>query len=130
MKHGLFQFLRYTSVGAVNTALNWGVYFGLTRLTVVGSAHPVWSNGIATVLGFVSSYALNKSWTYGDRSPVAVSQIAKFLLIVGSGIAIGQVLFALGLRYGISDVVLKVILVALGGVWNFTGHKVWTFAQQ
>lgn len=78
------RLLKFAVVGLVNTALsfailNVGVWMG-------ASATAAWV--LAWIVGFVSSYALNRRWTYADRKGLPVGEtVAKFA--VANAIALG-----------------------------------------
>ena len=122
----LTQIAKFMTVGVLNTAIDAGAYFALTRWLGFGSAL-VLAKGIAYVVGMVNSFFWNRSWTFSDNGNVWRA----------AGLFTLTHIFALGINAGTMAFVLEVMLlpeiIALGAatgasfIWNFVLNKVLVF---
>lgn len=113
----------------MNTAIDFIVYFGLTRLFAFWSQQLV----LAAIMGFVfantNSYFLNKRWTFrNDRSDHHVLA-TKFFIVTGSSFLIYSGLFWFLVHRGFYDAYVKVGLVVFSLVWNFVFSKLWVYTK-
>jgi putative flippase GtrA len=99
------RFLRFATVGVVNTAITFVVYSLCTGLLHVPAAG---ANVIGWVAGFVNSFLLNRAWTFRDRQDGAGRTVLRFGL---------STLVALG----VSEAVV-VAGEALASGWSASGH--------
>ncbi len=120
----LRQFLKYGAVGALGTAL----HFGLTVLLVDGAgARPVPASGAGFLVAFVVQYLLNRAWVF--QSGVSPWRgLARYGVVCGAGLLLSTALMyaatgVLGLRY-LWGLVATVAVVPLT---NFTLNRLWTF---
>jgi len=122
----LTQIAKFMTVGALNTAIDAGAYFALTRWLGFGSAL-VLAKGIAYVIGMLNSFFCNRSWTFGDNGNIWRA----------AGLFTLTHIFALAINAGTMALVLDVMqfpeIVALGAataasfVWNFVLNKMVVF---
>lgn len=152
----MWQFIKFGLVGALNTAVDFGV------LNIL-----IWISGIAAGIGFsifktisflaavINSYVLNKYWTFGDRSRGTVRQAGEFIAVslIGLVINVGAAsLIVNGVEPIDSLINLAGSLLSLGGismseaqiwanigtlsaiiislVWNFFGYKFLVFKKK
>jgi putative flippase GtrA len=72
------MFLRFCAVGVINTLVGLSIIFGLMRFA---DADYRSANAVGYALGFMVSYALNRSWTFAHRGDIFRSAI-KWTLVV------------------------------------------------
>lgn len=70
-------FIKFVLVGAVNTLLGMGVIFIAWHFFDFGDLA---ANLLGYAVGFLCSYALNRFWTFSDRSPLTRS-FGRFALV-------------------------------------------------
>lgn len=57
-------FIRFCSVGVLNTLIGLAIIFGLMRF---GGVQYVLANAIGYAIGMMLSFALNRSWTFAHK---------------------------------------------------------------
>ena len=122
MKDALGKLFRFGLVGAAATGLQ---YLILVLLVHQGVASPT-----ASTIGFVTSacgsYVLNYHFTFRSRGSHGPA-IAKFMTLVGVGLApnygLMQVLVGAGWYYMVAQVCTTGVVF----LWNFIGNSLWTF---
>ena len=125
-KHTSIQFLRFCTVGAGNTAVDFTTFFLLTLAGVPYLLAQVFSYSA----GMVNSFFVNRKWTFGVARKTNVSEIVKFIIVNGLSL-----LVSFGLLLILHDVIHLDLwldkLVATGGsmVVNYMGSRLWVFTK-
>jgi putative flippase GtrA len=88
----LGQFLRYSWVGVLNTALGLGVIWGLMGAGV----GPYLANAIGYGAGLALSFFLNRAWTFRARD--TGWPVLRFLIAFAIAYAANLVVLSVGLR--------------------------------
>lgn len=121
----LRTFLRFCSVGLVNTALTLSIVFVLFRF---GRLDLVSANAIGYLAGICFSFFVNRAWTFSARGQAVASGAARFLLV--TAVAYVASLGALTLAYSVaglgpvwSQAIGLVVYTALG----FCGSRLFAF---
>lgn len=122
MKKTLGLLFRFGLVGATATGLQYLILVVLVREGVAAPA--------ASTIGFVTSafgsYVLNYHFTFrsqGSHGPA----VAKFMTLVGVGLAINYGLMQMLVGAGWYYLVAQVCTTGVVFLWNFTGNSLWTF---
>ncbi len=124
------QFAKFVMVGLVNTAIDFFIYFSLTRGTEFFNQHLLSANVIAFSVAATNSFFWNKKWTFRDQSKKYHTQYAKFLIVSIGGLILSQIIFVFGVHYlKISDILTKLAAVIIVTFWNFALNKLWTFRK-
>ena len=71
-------FIRFCSVGVLNTLIGLAIIFGLMRF---GGVQYVLANAIGYAVGMALSFALNRSWTFAHNGPILHSALQWALVI-------------------------------------------------
>lgn len=123
---------KFGIIGLFNFALDAGL-FNVLRHTVM-SNRVITASIVSTSVAAVSSYFMNRHWTWRDRSRTGLSrELPMFLLLsaVGLGISTGCLAFShyvLGYTSGLADNIAKNGFgLVLGMVWRFWSFKRWVF---
>ena len=125
------QFAKFVMVGLVNTAIDFFIYFSLTRGTDFFERHLLSANIIAFSIAATNSFFWNKKWTFRDQGKNYHVQYSKFLIVSIGGLLLSQGIFVLGVHYlKISDIITKLAAVAIVTFWNFALNKLWTFKNK
>ncbi len=124
----LVQAVKFGAVGILNTAIDVGLYFVLTRWLGLGGL-PVVAKSISYSAGILNSFLWNKFWTFQSRAGTWTTLIP-FILTA---------LVGLGINTGMLQLCLKTLhmpeLVALGLAtlitlfWNFVISKFVIFRE-
>jgi len=149
---GVRQFLKFATVGTMNTAIDWSLAFVLTYYTplprmlgagfvnltgapVRPEAAAVWctkiiSSGTATV----NSFIWNRRWTFRIRDKHArVRQFAKFVTVNIIGMLLNSTITTLLVRPFLPEpprlafLACQATATAIVLFWNFFANKYWTF---
>lgn len=122
---------RFGVVGAANVVVDVAAF----NLLLVVMGEPVAAKAISGCIAIVSSYAMNRRWTWADRDPGVVrSQLPAFFAVSLVGVAITEALLAvshyvLGLRGVLADnLVANGLGLAVATVWRFYAYDRWVFA--
>lgn len=123
------QFARFVIVGATNTVLNFAVYIGLTRGFAFWERHFLIANAIAFAVAVMSSFLFNNYWTFKRGGTGAAMRGAKFLTVVATALAWNNVILYGLTEIGLHDLLAKLVVVGIVGLWNFTLYKFWAFRR-
>ena len=124
----LIQAIKFGAVGVLNTGVDLGLYFVLTRWLGLGGM-PVLAKSISYSAGILNSFIWNKTWTFHSKAGILVTLIP---FVITN-------LIGLGINTGTLDLCLKVFhlpeLVGLGLAtgstlaWNFLISKFIVFKK-
>ncbi len=126
--------LRFGLVGVANTAIDFGILFGLVFLGVDKLVANFFSTGIA----FVFSFFVNRSFTFKSVGGNTKRQFVYFLIITLSGLWIIQPLIINGVatilaNHGLSSGFIllagKLIATVATLIWNYILYKKHVFTE-
>lgn len=128
-RKGLKQLVKFCIVGAINTVVDWIVYWIIMASTGWGTQN---LKQVAKALSFIisasSSYIMNRVWTFRSRDKKVVRQAIKFFIVATVGLAFNNLIF-----YIITGILHWRDIFGLAGAtglvtaWNFVINKLWTF---
>jgi putative flippase GtrA len=116
-------------VGCTNTAIDFIVYLGLTRLLPWFGQHLVVAGMVSFLCATVNSYILNKRWTFRNQRRDHHVVFTKALLATSSSFVLYTVAFAWLVDAGVYDLLAKVALTIFVMVWNFVLSKLWVYTK-
>jgi putative flippase GtrA len=123
------QAFKFLSVGVLNTLLDAGLYFALTRWLGLASL-PVLAKGISYSVGVINSFYWNKTWTFKVETGATWAIFLSFVLanLVGLGVNAGVMHLCLNV---LSLHELLSLLFATGAAfaWNFVVSKFLVFKK-
>lgn len=115
---------RFALVGGFNTALDFGILFGLTALGV----DKIPANYASTSVSFVFSFFANKTFTFKAKSGNAKREFLSFVIVTLIGLwilqplvitAVSQLLEATSLDDTITLLIAKLIATVVSLIWNY-----------
>lgn len=121
------QFVKFCMVGSFNTALDFAVYYCLTRGTSFFGRHFVAAAVISFSIAVVSSFVLNTFWTFRAGGDGWRSRAPKFFAVAAVGVALNASIIKGLVDMGMFDLWAKVVAIGIVLFWNFTAQKKWTF---
>ena len=117
------RFVKYASVGVINTLIT---FLTFTALRALGVNENI-SNGLGYIVGMVNSFCWNRQWVF--RSKDGDSTLQAFLFIVGAGVcwAVQLLLFRALLTKGINESLAYLAGMCAYTILNYTFNKCITF---
>lgn len=122
----IHEVLKFGTVGGINTVLNYAVFNALA-LTVFTDGQ-LKATVVATVIATISSYLMNRYWTYRDRPRSTMRrESALFMLFNLAGLLIELGILAL-VKYGLDMTGLLALNAAKTvGILLGTAFRFWTY---
>ncbi len=123
------QGAKFLLVGMMNTVIDLGLYFSLTRFVVVLAEANFLAKGISYSVGMVNSYLWNRSWTFqsDDRS---WKTFLPFVLAKLVGMALNTSVLWVGLQLLVLPEIMALLLATgMSFLWNFTVSKFLIFRR-
>ncbi|MBI2426779.1 MAG: GtrA family protein [Candidatus Kerfeldbacteria bacterium] len=122
------QFVKFTIIGVVNTAIDFFSYLFLTRAFDFFREHFLVANLFAFLLAVSVAFVLNRRWTFRDTSTEVSKKFVKFFLVYSVGFGINQTALSVSvLIFGFHDLFGKLIALCANLGWNFLMTRHWTF---
>lgn len=121
----VIQFIKFSLVGVLNTAIHYAVFFALFKFFGI---YYLLASGIGYFTGLVNSFILNRKWTFQKGKDSDWSEFLKFLLVNFGSLLVN--LFSLKysvLLTGIRPEFGQLAAICLSTAANFLGNKFWTF---
>jgi putative flippase GtrA len=121
------QVVKFMTVGVLNTLIDAGTYWVLTRWLPFFPTQLVLAKGVSYVVGMVNSFYWNRTWTFKSRSnPWRAALLFSLTHLVALGINAG--VMALGLDVlALPDMVALLCATGASFVWNFALNKLVVF---
>lgn len=118
--------LKFGLVGGINTVINYAVFNALALTVFVDGQ--LKATVVATIVATITSYLMNRHWTYRDRPKSAMQrEYALFFLFNGAGLLIELGVLAAA-KYGLGVTGLLALNVAkTGGVLLATLFRFWSY---
>lgn len=122
----LSQFIKFSLVGVLNTAIHYGVFYVLYSF---GGFYHLLASGIGFCVAVVHSYILNKLWTFKRRGSPVRQEFSKFFVvnIVSLGVNLAGMAILVELL-SVDPRIAQLVTIGITLVINFLGNKFWTFA--
>jgi putative flippase GtrA len=119
-------------IGAINTVLDFGIFYALISLG------PLNANAISTGITTLSSYAMNRRWTFRDRPKTALRREGTLFVVFNlAGLVIQEAVLGLA-KYGLglheqehrlALLACKFIGVAVAMVFRFWAYQTIVFKR-
>ena len=121
------QFIKFSFVGMLNTLIDFGIYYLLTRYA---GLYYIYANIISVFIAITNSYLLNRSWTFQSKSKIVGIEAVKFWIVSIVGLILNTLISKLLIYLGLGDLFSKAFASVLVLIWNFTANKYWTFSSK
>jgi glycosyltransferase involved in cell wall biosynthesis len=124
------QALRFMSVGVINTGIDFVVYILLTRIPVIALSITA-AKFLSFLSGTISSFILNRTWTFQIQSKVRLAEIIRFYSVVSISLVVNIVVMSfLTNVLGIYDLVALLLTTVFTFAASFTLSKAWVFIKE
>ena len=114
------RLVRYGTVSAVSTAVSMTV---LSVLVFTRATAPAWANIIATAVGTVPSFELNRRWVWGKTGRRSLwAEVGPFCAMSFAGLALSTVAVGIAARWATGahfDAGMRTLLVDMANVSAF-----------
>lgn len=131
-RHLVHEIGKFGIVGAVNFLLDTGLFNVINETD--NHHHPLTAKTISTTTAAISSYFMNRHWTWRDKDRTSLHrELPMFLLLSAVGLAIslaclGFSHYVLGYTSTLADnVSANGFGLVLGMLWRFWSFKRWIF---
>ncbi|MDG4760075.1 GtrA family protein [Micromonospora sp. WMMD710] len=127
----IHEALKFGIVGGINTVINYAV-FNVLALTVFVNGQ-LKATVIATIVATITSYLMNRHWTYRDRPKSALRrEYVLFFLFNGAGLlielgAVAAAKYGLGVHGLLALNVAKTAGVLLATLFRFWSYRTFVF---
>ena len=136
------RFLKFAVVGAIGSALDFGI---MNLLTQLFNMRLVFAGTISFICAVINNFTGNRFWTYPEsRSRPVLHQLGMFFVVNAAGIAIRIPILHFGeppmrnafeslahLSHASAEILAKnaTLAIAIGVVmlWNFFINRYWTY---
>lgn len=119
----LRQVIKFGMVGFLNTVVDWGLYWLLTRGVPILQNAPVAAKAISYTGGVINSYFWNRNFTFRSTKKSFASFILFFSInLVAVGVNSGMMALGLHLFAG-WEMGALLLATAFTLIWNFTTSK-------
>jgi putative flippase GtrA len=124
----LVQAIKFSFVGVLNTVVDLGGYFLLTRWLGLAGL-PVAAKSISYSAGILNSFFWNRSWTFRSKTQIWAT-LLPFVLVNLVGLAINTGIMQLCLNIlGLPELVALGLATVSTLVWNFVLSKFVVFRK-
>jgi glycosyltransferase involved in cell wall biosynthesis len=124
------QALRFMCVGVINTLVDFIIYIGLTRFTPGFAGQITLAKLFAFMGGTVSSFLLNRTWTFQMRTKINFAEVVRFYSVISLSLIVNLVVMAFLTSYlGIYDLVALLITTVFTFAASFTLARAWVFIK-
>lgn len=122
------QALKFMGVGLLNTSVDGGILWFLVDICNIDE---ITARIVSSSIALISSYILNRIWTFRSHSRDVAGQFTRFVLINGSGLVWNNLLYGFMVKE-MHIYYLLAMIIATGIVffWNFGLSKVWAFRDK
>ncbi|MFI7076020.1 GtrA family protein [Micromonospora sp. NPDC049903] len=127
----IHEALKFGLVGGVNTVINYAVFNALALTVFVDGQ--LKATVVATLVATITSYLMNRHWTYRDRPKSAMQrEYALFFLFNGVGLLIelgvlAAAKYGLGVTSLLALNVAKTVGVVLATLFRFWSYRTFVF---
>jgi putative flippase GtrA len=121
------QGIKFAMVGAVNTLVDWGVYF-LLRLTPFFAVHYLPAQAISYTCGVINSLFMNKNFTFREKGKMGAKRVLAFFAVNLISLVVSMaVLFIFKEKLLMNDLISKGAAVVFSMGVNFVLNKLLVF---
>jgi putative flippase GtrA len=118
------QFARYAAVGVLNTAVTLLAFHALT----VAGVHYRIASAIGYVLGGLTSYLVNRAWTFSGHGGSHVSVGTRYGVVFGLGLVTDLVLITVLVQgAGLDELLAQLLVAPVVAVQGFVLARQWAF---
>jgi len=124
----IFRFiaLRFAVVGSISTAVDLGIFATLTGLA---SLQPDRANAISYGCSIVTSFLLNRGWTFEDVRGGVAEQFTRFIVVSLASLLLSTMIVA-GLSAVMPALVAKFLSLPIMFLWSYSMTRRFVFWRE
>tara|TARA_R110001599_G_scaffold115567_1_gene282380 strand:+ start:4281 stop:4667 length:387 start_codon:yes stop_codon:yes gene_type:complete len=121
------KFLKFSAVGLSGLVIDFCITFLVKEKLRLNK---YFANSLGFVFAASSNYLLNKTWTFQDTNPDAVTQFSKYILIAIIGLIINNlIIYLLVNKKKMTFYWAKLVAIGIVVIWNFIANYNFTFVS-
>ena len=122
----LIQFIKFSLIGILNTAVHYGVFFILFRY---GKVYYLLSSGIGYFMGILNSFYCNRKWTFNEkRNEQKSKEFCKFFIVNLASLGVNLLSLKCFVQFFyVAPEIGQIFAICFSMGVNFLGNKLWTF---
>jgi putative flippase GtrA len=125
------QMVKFMTVGVINTLVDFIAYYALTRGTTMFTNDITVARLLSIFAGTVSSYVLNRAWTFEVRTKPNVMEIIRFYSVTSVSLVLSLVVMWFLTQFlGIYDLIAFAASTVFTFAVNFTFSRSWVFTKK
>lgn len=123
----LRQTIKFGAVGLLNTLVDAGLYFALSRWVWVLPAQKVLTKSVSYTGGILNSFYWNRAWTFRSQASLT-KMLLPFVVVnlIALGINTGVMYLGLAILH-LPEIVSLAVATGAGFLWNFIISKFFVF---
>jgi putative flippase GtrA len=127
-RFAIFRFiaLRFAVVGSINTAVDLGLFATLTGLA---SLQPDRANAISCGCSIITSFLLNRGWTFEDVRGGVAEQFTRFIVVSLASLLLSTMIVA-GLSAVMPALVAKFLSLPIMFLWSYSMTRRFVFWRE
>ncbi|HEX3971491.1 MAG TPA: GtrA family protein [Stellaceae bacterium] len=118
--------LRFAIVGSVNTAVDLGIFTGLT---VLAGLAPDRANALSYACGIAVSFVLNRGWTFRDARGGIAEQFTRFIVVSLASLLLSTMLVG-ALSTVMPALFAKLLSFPVMFLWSFSMTRRFVFSRE
>jgi glycosyltransferase involved in cell wall biosynthesis len=122
------QAIKFGGVGILNTLVDIGIYYALTRYTPLFATQLLLAKFVSFMCGTVCSFVLNRQFTFKVTDAFRVKELAKFYSTAGVGVVLNvSMLYVFHNLLHFNDLIAVLFATLTVFAWSFLASKFWVF---
>jgi putative flippase GtrA len=123
------QFFKYALIGLLSLAIDFVVYYLLSRFVPFFHVQLVGAKAISFLVSSVFNFNFNKKWTFEKRNPHNIKEVGKYYSVALGALGINALLMAMFLKV-IPDLWAWLLSAGITALCNFILSRYWVFAKE
>jgi putative flippase GtrA len=124
------ELIKYSLVGNLSNALDFGLYFYLTRVFYFWWEHYLVANLFTLFMASLVRFVFHKHWTFRNSDKRIYTQYLKFITILVIGLIFNEFILYISVEHLIfNDLIGKLMAMALGTLLIYYFTRTWVFGK-
>ena len=124
----IVEFFKFSFIGVINTTIDVGLYFILTRFSFMDNIILV--KGITYFTGTMFSFFANRFWTFSKYSTINMLEVGRFYAAGAIALSINiSAMYVLTKIFSVHDGIAVFIATIITIGWSFTSMKFWVYSS-